>query len=686
MTPGDRGTPRGLGDEEQKQAELLARVGTLMEPYMHAHVEEFYDTLQGRSGPAEALSWLSASELGRLKAGQTAHLRAVLDPSFDRGRLRERSREVGRVHANCSIEIEWYVEAVSTHLTHILEQLAGEDELDHAAVQSVLSSRFMDDLHGGVLGYRDVDHAQMRAMMAATRAVSEARTVSDLSRGVLEALTELDGVVAGLFARAGDDGRLQFEIGTGPEAQEFIDELNSGVPTLRRPLLDAPGGFGPTSRAWLTGEMQRSDSYRTDPSTAPWWDLAERHGFRSSASVPLSDLKDRPRAVVSLYADVPGFFASDGRMAMLEQVRQMMETALVELEASSAAASAVSAYDARAGHIARLHAGEVVMLFQPVVELSTGRTLKLEALGRLRDGDRLIGPGEFLPAFGDDELLLLFEIGLDQALSAARSWQEAGVLADVSVNLPVSAAQEERYGLAVRAALEEHDVEPSRLTLELLETGHVDMAERRQAFNALKRLGVRLAQDDLGSGYSSLLRLRHFAFDEVKVDQHLVGGTTSAPRAALHFVQPITDIAHSLGLTVVLEGLEDDGLIEAAVQLNVDAGQGFGIARPMPAHDVPDWVRGYRLDLDPLRPRTALGALAAHVAWEHRITALGRSPARSALLDPDSCVLSGYIAERDGDDEVAEAHAVVHRTALEGRGGQAHRQAWERLVMLMDEG
>jgi EAL domain-containing protein (putative c-di-GMP-specific phosphodiesterase class I) len=685
MTPGDRGTPRGTGAEERERAALLARVGTLMEPYMQAHVEEFYDTLRGRSGPETALSWLSASDFDRLKAGQSEHLRTVLDPSVDRSALRERSRQLGRVHAASSIEMEWYVEAVSSHLNQILDRLADEEGLDQSAAHSVLSSRFMDDLHGGVLGYRDVDAAQMRAMMRATRAVSAARTVPDLARGVLEAITELDGVVAGLFARAGEDGRLQFEIGTGPVAEGFIDDLSSGTPSARRPLLDDPGAVGPTSRAWRTGEVQRSDSYLTDLSTAPWWDLAEQHGYRSSTAIPLADPKGRPRAVVSLYADVPGFFAADGRMAMLEQIRHMMEAALIEIEAGSAAAAAVSGYDARTGHIARLRAGEVLMLFQPVVELSTGRTLKLEALGRLRDGDRLVPPSEFLPAFGDDELLLLFEAGLHQALAAARSWERSGVVADVSVNLPVSAAQEERYALAVRAALEEHGVDAGRLTLELLETGHLDMAERRQAFSALKRLGVRLAQDDLGSGYSSLLRLRHFTFDEVKVDQRLVGGTAVAPRAALHFVQPITDIAHSLGLTVVLEGLEDEGLIEAAVQLDVDAGQGFGIARPMPADKVPDWVRAYRLDLDPARPRTPLGALAAHVAWEHRVTALDRSPVRSALLDQDVCVLSGYIAERLGD-EVARAHATVHRAALAGRGGPAHRAAWERLVMLMDEG
>ncbi len=129
------------------------------------------------------------------------------------------------------------------------------------------------------------------------------------------------------------------------------------------------------------------------------------------------------------------------------------------------------------------------------------------------------------------------------------------------------------------------DVAPERLTLELLENGAVEHSteQRSHSLQGFTDLGVRLAQDDLGSGYSSLLRLRHFAFDEVKIDQSLVRGTEFAPGAALHFIQPITDIAHSLGLDVIIEGLETPGLIEAAVQLGVDMGQGYGIARPMPA-------------------------------------------------------------------------------------------------------
>jgi hypothetical protein len=154
-----------------------------------------------------------------------------------------------------------------------------------------------------------------------------------------------------------------------------------------------------------------------------------------------------------------------------------------------------------------------------------------------------------------------------------------------------------------------------------------------------------------------------------------------APGAALHFIEPINDIAHSLGLDVVIEGLEDDGLIEAAVQLGVDAGQGYGIARPLAADAVLPWALGYRLDLDPRQPRTTMGALAGHVAWEHRVTILGERYASGYLSRLHACPLTGFLERRGGRADVVDVHERVHAAALEGsRGSRSHRAAWAHLA------
>jgi predicted signal transduction protein with EAL and GGDEF domain len=203
------------------------------------------------------------------------------------------------------------------------------------------------------------------------------------------------------------------------------------------------------------------------------------------------------------------------------------------------------------------------------------------------------------------------------------------------------------------------------------------MVTRQRSIDELKELGVRLAQDDLGSGHSSLLRLRHFAFDDVKIDRGLISGSEHSHGSALHFIGPISSIAHSLGLTVVLEGLEDRGLIEAAVQLGVDEGQGYGIARPMPVGDVVDWAASFRLDVDLDAPHTPVGALAAHVRWEHQVS-LDGPRAGSEVRGAGSCALTRHL--RGHDPALQLLHESVHAAVLSGRGSAEHRNAWARLA------
>jgi EAL domain-containing protein (putative c-di-GMP-specific phosphodiesterase class I) len=669
-------------------AALLDKARELLEPHARDIVDSFYADPSPRPGLAEVLARLTCTEIADVKRAQVDHVRALVDSSLTLDALHERGREIGRVHALGGVEMDLYVASVADHRRGIVEVLGRHGrELDLAGANALLNERFMSDLHGALLAYRAIDNAQNRVMLEVISAVSEARTVADLAHGLVDALSRMDGMAVCLFARPGADGLIEYEVGAGRRFADFVaDVTHSGQPLVMTGPA-TPNGQGPLGRAWRTREVQRCDSYETDPTTAPWRPLARQLGWLSSAAIPLLDRRGSSRALISLQAHFPGFFASESRMAMLEQIKQAAERALADLEERPTLTSGVSAHSARSTHLARLAAGEVQMLFQPVVSLPDGQVTKLEALARLRGEDGLVSPAEFLPAFGDDALFELFDIGVRQSLEALRCWERHGLSTGVSVNLPVVSVGDDRYVELIAGVLEEYGVAPSRLTLELLETGFVDrQLERRGRFlDEFKDLGVRLAQDDLGSGYSSLLRLRHFAFDEVKIDQSLVRGTAMAPGAALHFIEPINDIAHSLGLHVVIEGLENDGLIEAAVQLGVDAGQGYGIARPMPAQDVVPWAHGFRLDVDPVQPRTAMGALAGHVAWEHRVTVLGEHVARQAFTGLDTCPLTDYLVRRGADVGTLDAHRAVHDAALVSRGSAEHRATWGRLAAMLTD-
>jgi EAL domain-containing protein (putative c-di-GMP-specific phosphodiesterase class I) len=667
---------------------LLERAGELLAPHATRIVEAFYARAATRPGIAEVLGRLTAAEFDEVKREQVDHVRALVDARLDLPALHERGQRIGRVHALAGVEMDLYVDCVTDHRRGIVDVLGRHaDVLDLAWVNDLLNERFMRDLHGSLLGYRAMDSAQNRVMLELISAVSEARTVADLSQGLVDGLSHLDGMAVCFFARPDESGWIQYETGAGEGFEEFLRDVTvNGQPLVT--TQSTANGQGPLGRGWRTGDVQLCHSYQRDPTTVPWRALTRRFGWRSSAAVPLVDRRGKPRAMLSLQSHFPGYFASEARVAMLEQVKSAAERALADLEDRPTLTTGVSAYGDRASHLAKLAAGEVQMLYQPVVSLPDARVTKLEALARLRGDGRLISPAEFLPAFGDDALYELFDIGVRQSLEALRTWESQGLTTAVSVNLPVVSTGDPRYVRLVAEVLDQYDVAPSRLTLELLESGFANQPLNRRGrfLDEFKELGVRLAQDDLGSGYSSLLRLRHFAFDEVKIDQGLVRGTDMAPGVALHFIEPINDIAHSLGLDVVIEGLEDDGLIEAAIQLGVDAGQGYGIARPMAADAVVPWVQRYKLDLDPLNPRTPMGALAGHVAWEHRVTILGEHYARESFTGVHTCPLTRYLARTGQRADVLDAHQTVHAAALVSRGSQAHRAAWERLAAMVTGG
>ena len=354
------------------------------------------------------------------------------------------------------------------------------------AANVALGERMMKDLHGALLGFRDLDAVQNDDELRVLEAASSARTVADLARSVVEALAGMDGMRVCFFMRADAQGHVVNEIGAGPAFGAFVEDARNGRTPLVMTSGAMPEGRGAIGRAWRSGQVERVHSYQTDPTVVPWREAAERYGLAGHASVPLTDPRGVTRALLSLHARWPGFFASESRLAMLGQVKSVVERALTDLEERPALASGVSAYGDRSTHLQLLAGARGDAL--PAGGLApAGRLCKLEALARLRGGEPAARPAEFLPAFGDEDLYTLFDIGLRQSLGALATWQRAGVHTGVSVNLPVAAADDPRYLRQVAALLGRYGVEPGRLTLELLETGAVRQAARATG-PALRRL------------------------------------------------------------------------------------------------------------------------------------------------------------------------------------------------------
>jgi EAL domain-containing protein (putative c-di-GMP-specific phosphodiesterase class I) len=200
-------------------------------------------------------------------------------------------------------------------------------------------------------------------------------------------------------------------------------------------------------------------------------------------------------------------------------------------------------------------------------------------------------PDDFLPLAERYGLMRrLTTCVLTLALDQIVEWRLAGLDTTVAVNISVSNLLDLDFADQVRTLLEVRALHPSCLMLEVTETTLMaDPTRAATLLGRLQSLGVRVSIDDYGTGYSSLARLRELPVNELKLDRSFLFGITSDSRAAA-IVRSTIGLAHSLGLTIVAEGIEtaaDEAILR---DLSCDLGQGYHLARPLPPDQLLGWV------------------------------------------------------------------------------------------------
>jgi diguanylate cyclase (GGDEF)-like protein/PAS domain S-box-containing protein len=235
---------------------------------------------------------------------------------------------------------------------------------------------------------------------------------------------------------------------------------------------------------------------------------------------------------------------------------------------------------------------QLVVHYQPTVRLGTGVVHGFEALVRWEHPERgLLLPAEFIPLA--EETGLIVDLGrwvLGQACRDARRWQDHAPDLNISVNLSSRQLHDPRLVDDVAATLVGAGLAASRLTLEITESAVSEDPERVvEVLAALKVLGVQIALDDFGSGYSSLHYLRTLPVDVLKIDKAFVDGVATDAEAS-GMVDAIVHLATSLMLETVAEGVEDDAQAARLALLGSQMVQGFLFSRPLPAPEVPGYL------------------------------------------------------------------------------------------------
>ncbi|HUW28250.1 MAG TPA: EAL domain-containing protein [Sulfuriferula sp.] len=245
-----------------------------------------------------------------------------------------------------------------------------------------------------------------------------------------------------------------------------------------------------------------------------------------------------------------------------------------------------------------LEHGEFALYYQPQINLTNMAVTGVEALIRWNHPEfGLVLPGRFIPIAEDSGLIVpIGEWVLKEVCLQAVAWRKLG-LPELVVAVNLSAVQFRRGDLekSVTQALGESGLDPRLLELEMTESILIQEAENILAtVNRLKSLGVKLSIDDFGTGYSSLAYLKRFNVDKLKIDQSFVRDMVDNPNDAA-IVRAIIQMAHSLNLRTLAEGVEDEHMVAPLRLLHCDEVQGYFFAHPMPADEFPRYLAGRQL-------------------------------------------------------------------------------------------
>ena len=240
--------------------------------------------------------------------------------------------------------------------------------------------------------------------------------------------------------------------------------------------------------------------------------------------------------------------------------------------------------------------GELRLFLQPKVSLKTGRVVGAEALVRWEHPVRgVLPPRGFVP-FAEQTGFVRLLTGwmLEEVTRTARQLANQGLNVKLSVNLSTRDLMDQELPDRFAALIEQHGVTPDRLVLEITESAIMDDPRRAQmTLERLHGMGLRLSIDDFGTGYASLAYLKSLPVDELKIDRSFVQDMARDGHDAKIVLSTI-ELAHSLGLSVVAEGVEDEAAWRHLASLGCDEAQGHLVARPMPAIEFPGWAAGWQ--------------------------------------------------------------------------------------------
>ena len=240
---------------------------------------------------------------------------------------------------------------------------------------------------------------------------------------------------------------------------------------------------------------------------------------------------------------------------------------------------------------------EIEPFFQPQINARTGKLDGFEALARWRKPDKsVISPAYFLDAaaaFGMGQRV--DEIIMEKAFDALAGWRRRGlVVPRIGVNITATELRDPFMAERIKWAAERHELEPSDICIEILESVLVEEEGDEVARNiaSLARIGFHIDLDDFGTGHASIATLKKFSVDRIKIDRSFVSDIDTDPEQQ-KVAGAMIDLAHSLGVAALAEGVETNAEYDQLAQMGCEFLQGYGIGKPMSEEGATEWIKAY---------------------------------------------------------------------------------------------
>lgn len=638
-----------------------------------AHLElavlSFYHLLLDSEEGRVILESLSTEAFNRLKASQVAYLCRLLSADLDSTEHLAMAREVGRRHWAYGVPLSLLARGPALYEKALRVVLSGLPEERARAASEILARRIQTDMSVQTVFYEEMERRRADLLDSMERSFS-LDGGEDLA---IESLlpTLLDPQVGGILMLDPLPGtfRLLHRTGALPRIDEavllaWLEQILGGI--LDENVPEVRISF--THQAGLSEEMRRGFF---------------EAGLFSLGAFPIADRLGRLQKILLFFGRTPLTFSPVLNSDHWRRVSFHVSEVLARFEERRfrpAPPSSSSGLEFR-----RLLSGDaLVMLYQPIVDPLSGRIVKVEALARLRSGEDLLTPGEFLPAFGHRQLRMLFDQGL------------ARVIADLAIpgfeappcqlNLPTEILEDLDWLHSLPDRLADRGISPRQVGFEILESALVDDERILRGLDNLKSRGYSLLLDDVGSGESSLLRMVTLPVDGIKIDQAFIRPLARG-FSNLDLILSMMMLAMQRGLTCVAEGVETPGIVDVLGSTRNILLQGYAVARPMSAEELSRWSPSPESGVGGPYPRSLYGWYGRHISRLfgifNALNTVSDVINSQRLEDGLQCPLHAMVIPIGGDAAIEEAHLMWHKNYSRfvemARNGVSSQKIWPEM-------